>query len=343
MRLIHSMEVRDEAQVGAARRAVHEFAGEVGFAERELAEIDIVVQELGTNAARYAMGGGCVHFTRPPGDEPGVEIFYWDQGPGIDDLDGAVRDGVSTGGSLGAGIGAMRRLMDEFDVYSAVRQQTARLAPLSVARRRTTHGTAILCRKWVVAAGTDAPPPSPPLPMPERAAAMRRSGAWSRPMPGEDTNGDAYFVGHCGAQTLLAVVDGLGHGRGAHEAARAALGVLGDWQGEPLEDLFRDAHEALRPTRGAVMGAAVIDAERETLAYAGVGNIEVRSSTRPNRRAQFQTTARSAPASTASGSGPTSGRKARPFFYRATGSAIRGRWPLTPACCIAARNCSPAS
>ena len=44
------MEVRDEAQVGAARRAVHSFAREVGFTERELAELDIVVQELGTNA-----------------------------------------------------------------------------------------------------------------------------------------------------------------------------------------------------------------------------------------------------------------------------------------------------
>ena len=52
------MEVRDEAQVGAVRRAVHVSAGEIGFTERELAEIDIVVQEVGTNAARYAKGGG---------------------------------------------------------------------------------------------------------------------------------------------------------------------------------------------------------------------------------------------------------------------------------------------
>ncbi|HEX9918974.1 MAG TPA: ATP-binding protein, partial [Pyrinomonadaceae bacterium] len=70
------MEVGDEAQVGAVRRAVHIYAGRIGFTERELAEIDIVVQEVGTNAARYATGGGQIHFTDTLGAEPGLEIFY---------------------------------------------------------------------------------------------------------------------------------------------------------------------------------------------------------------------------------------------------------------------------
>src|SRR5919202_5989 len=114
MREIQSIEVRAEAQVGAARRAVHAYAREVGFTERELAELDIVVQEIGTNAVRYATGGGWLHFTRPLGAEPGIELFYWDKGPGIYDPARAVRDGVSSGGSLGTGLGAVRRLSDEF-------------------------------------------------------------------------------------------------------------------------------------------------------------------------------------------------------------------------------------
>src|SRR5919202_3418179 len=121
MRLIQSMEVTDDAQVGSVRRAVHSFARGVGFTERELAELDIVVQEIGTNAARYAEGGGSLHFTAPLGAEPGIEIFYCDKGPGISDLERAIRDGVSSGGGLGAGLGAIQRLMDEFEVYSTVK------------------------------------------------------------------------------------------------------------------------------------------------------------------------------------------------------------------------------
>jgi anti-sigma regulatory factor (Ser/Thr protein kinase) len=257
------MEVRDEAQVGAVRRAVHMYASRMGFTERELAEVDIVVQEVGTNAARYATGGGQIHFTDTLGAEPGLEIFYTDRGPGIYDLERVVRDGVSTGGSLGAGLGAVRRLMDEFEVYSTV-QSTARLASLA---RRTTHGTALLLRKWVAAAR---------LSDRTHAATARRIGVWTRPHPNEDQNGDAYFVRRRAAQTLLAIVDGLGHGAGAHEASRVALAVLADWQGEGLGEIFGAAHAALRPTRGAVMGACILDTARGSFQYAGVGNIEVR-------------------------------------------------------------------
>ncbi len=260
------MEVRDEAQVGAVRRAVHAYAARLGFDERELAEIDIVVQEVGTNAARYASGGGQIHFTDTLDAEPGLEIFYTDRGPGIYDLDRVVRDGVSTGGSLGAGLGAVRRLMDEFEVYSTV-QNTGRLASLA---RRTTHGTAILSRKWASAAAAR------PSGQTHHETITRRIGVWSRPHPREDRNGDAYFISHRAEQTLLAVVDGLGHGQGAHEASRVALSVLAEWRGEGLEEIFRTAHAALRPTRGAVMGACILDTARGSFQYAGVGNIEVR-------------------------------------------------------------------
>ncbi len=115
MRVFHSLRISEEAEVGAARRAVHRYAASLGFAEQELAELDIVVQEIGTNAARYAKPkGGCLHWTRLLGDEPGLELFYWDKGPGIYDIDRALRDGVSTSGSLGGGLGACRRLLDEF-------------------------------------------------------------------------------------------------------------------------------------------------------------------------------------------------------------------------------------
>jgi len=264
MRVFQSQAIRDEPQVGAARRAVRRFAEQAGFGADALSDLEIVVQEIGTNSVRYATQGGCLHWRETGGGGPGVEILYEDKGPGIQDLDRALRDGVSSAGSLGTGFGAMRRLLDEFDAYSSVKGTTRRLT----STRRTTWGTALFGRKWV------APPRGREQERGREAA--RRRGVWTRPRPGEDRNGDAYFFGEHDGALLLAVVDGLGHGRGAAEAAGAAVEVLGAWGGEPLGDLFWGLHDALRVTRGAVVGAVVIDEERGVFHYAGVGNVEVR-------------------------------------------------------------------
>jgi anti-sigma regulatory factor (Ser/Thr protein kinase) len=262
MRVFHSQAIKDESQVGAARRAVHRYASVLGFGEEALAELDIVVQEIGTNAARYAAGGGCLHWAEALGPDTGLELFYSDKGPGIHDLDRALADGVSSGGGLGTGFGAMRRLLDEFEAHSSVKGTTRRLTH----PRRTTHGTAVLGRKWLGPEGA-----------PGGRALSRRVGVWSRPRPGEDdANGDAYLVREYDGETLLAVVDGLGHGRGAREAAQAALDALAHWEGEPLEEVFAAVHDALRATRGAVMGAVVVNPARHAFHYCGVGNVEVR-------------------------------------------------------------------
>jgi anti-sigma regulatory factor (Ser/Thr protein kinase) len=273
MRPFNTQEIKDDSQVGAARRAVHRFASRAGFREEQLSDLDIVVQEIGTNAARYSSSGGCLHWREAPGEEPGIELFYADKGPGIYDLERALRDGVSTGGSLGSGFGAMRRLLDEFDAFSTIKGTTRRLT----SARRSTYGTVILGRKWADAAvmhEADSP-----------RTHARRIGSWSRPRPGEEMNGDAYFVSEHDGELLLAVIDGLGHGRGASEAARAAVETLEQWSGEPLEELVWGVHESLRATRGAVMGAVVVGRSRESFTYAGVGNVEVRllGSTSPGR------------------------------------------------------------
>jgi serine/threonine protein phosphatase PrpC len=103
-----------------------------------------------------------------------------------------------------------------------------------------------------------------------------RFGVMTRPRPGELVNGDAVMIIDRGVSTLIAVIDGLGHGSGAHQAAEAAKDAIGEWDGEPPVDLIPVAHEALRSTRGAVIGIAVINEGNNTLQYAGVGNIEAR-------------------------------------------------------------------
>jgi hypothetical protein len=170
---------------------------------------------------------------------------------------------------LGAGLGAINRLMDEFDVYSTVRA-TGRLT--LAAQRRTTHGTALLARKWLSAEHA----------MPQITEA-KRIGVWSRPHPHETVNGDAYFIRTRDRATLYAVVDGLGHGSGAKQASDVAIEALGEWRGESLEQVFHAAHTALRATRGAVMSAVVIDSKAQSFQFAGVGNVLVRVFGAPER------------------------------------------------------------
>src|SRR3954470_15653270 len=109
------VEIKNVAHVGSARRAVHHFAREIGFTETGLAELDIVVQEIGTNAVNYSTNGGQLVIATPYRQDNAVELLYLDSGPGIYDLESAMNDGVSTSGGLGAGLGAIKRLMDEFD------------------------------------------------------------------------------------------------------------------------------------------------------------------------------------------------------------------------------------
>ena len=71
---------------------------------------------------------------------------------------------------------------------------------------------------------------------------------------------------------VVAIADGLGHGKGAAEAAAAAIDTVAAWSDLDLLDLFRQMNEALRPTRGAAVGLATVAWESGLITYAAVGN-----------------------------------------------------------------------
>lgn len=97
-----------------------------------------------------------------------------------------------------------------------------------------------------------------------------------QPVQGESTSGDACLVLESPDQVLVAVIDGLGHGKDAHEAAQAALACIRANENCPLDTLLTCCHEALRHTRGAVIAVARIDRRQHRLVHAGIGNIETR-------------------------------------------------------------------
>jgi len=93
------------------------------------------------------------------------------------------------------------------------------------------------------------------------------------PLPGQSESGDLSFIKRVGKGTLIAVVDGLGHGQEAASAAHAAVGALDRYSREPLIELVRRAHDALTGLRGVVLGLAYLDPHAATMAWLGVGNV----------------------------------------------------------------------
>jgi negative regulator of sigma-B (phosphoserine phosphatase) len=91
---------------------------------------------------------------------------------------------------------------------------------------------------------------------------------------GQVVSGDLHVVAPFAGGVLVAVVDGLGHGPDAAEAARVAAAVLQEAAGQPVTSLVERCHAALRRTRGAVLSVASFDARAGTMTWLGVGNVE---------------------------------------------------------------------
>jgi phosphoserine phosphatase RsbX len=91
---------------------------------------------------------------------------------------------------------------------------------------------------------------------------------------GEEESGDLYVVKPTDRGALVVAIDGLGHGPEAAIAARAAAEICSEGDFHDLPGVFDACHEGLKRTRGVVMSAALIDAERHRMEWMGVGNIE---------------------------------------------------------------------
>src|SRR5256885_847377 len=97
-------------------------------------------------------------------------------------------------------------------------------------------------------------------------------GVAARALAGETESGDLHLVKRVGRGTLVAAVDGLGHGAEAAAAARAAVAALDRYAEESLPPLVRRCHEALAGSRGVVMSLAYLGGGQPSLTWLGVGN-----------------------------------------------------------------------
>lgn len=116
--------VRIEADILVARRVARSLAVELGFGPLELTMIATAISEIARNMIVYGGGGEMTFAALSNGSRPGLQVTASDQGPGIADVERAMADGFSTGRGLGLGLPGARRLMDEFQVASALGEGT---------------------------------------------------------------------------------------------------------------------------------------------------------------------------------------------------------------------------
>jgi anti-sigma regulatory factor (Ser/Thr protein kinase) len=238
--------INDPSQVGEARRIALRLAADLDFDETTCGRLAIVVTELGNNLAQHAKDGRLLVANVRSERRPQVEVLSIDHGPGMADVERCLRDGYSTGGTPGTGLGAVQRQSDRFSVFSEPTRGTVIVAGVSPRSLSSTPASAAHRYSWA-AVGLAAPQ--------------------------EAISGDGWSVRLAGDRLQALMADGLGHGvEAARVADTAVAGFEAQGEATPAATVER-IHTALRGSRGAAIAVITLDATAGRVSFCGAGNI----------------------------------------------------------------------
>ena len=230
--------VTDQTSVGGVRRSAAQAAAKLGLDETRSGELAILATEVSRNVLIHGGGGHVIVAGVENSGGPLVRILALDKGAGIENVPQAVSDGYSTTGTMGVGLGAMKRLADRFEIFTG------------------RSGTIVLLEL-----GHDGP-----------VEKVQFAGI-TLPYPGERFCGDGWYCEQTGDRTIAILTDGLGHGPGAAEAAQEAIATFRQRLSAGPGEILTYIHDALRKTRGAVAAIVEICPPQGAVTYAGIGNI----------------------------------------------------------------------
>jgi serine/threonine-protein kinase RsbT len=125
--------IRDQSDVVKVRHEVRAWAARHGFSVLDQTKIVTAASELARNTLIYGLGGTCTIEWLEDGAHTGLRLIFEDKGPGIANIEQALRDGFTTGNGMGLGLGGARRLMSEFQIES----QPGNGTRITVARWKT--------------------------------------------------------------------------------------------------------------------------------------------------------------------------------------------------------------
>lgn len=239
----------ERSYLNLIKREVHHMAAAAGFGNSRLAELDIIIAEITSNLVKHTGGKGgelIVQLFRDRGEDV-LEVIGIDNGPGMSDPVRIMQNRISTTGTLGQGLGAIKRLSDQSDLYSIF-----------------GWGTILLSRLYKTKPKTPNTAPAPKMDI--RAVMVNK--------PGETACGDGWVFRQSGNQYWMLCMDGLGHGAEAHKAVALASEEFLKIRNESSpSQILKQLHLPLKKTRGIVALLAVLDTMKKTVTFCGVGNI----------------------------------------------------------------------
>ncbi|MFW6327013.1 MAG: ATP-binding SpoIIE family protein phosphatase [Bacteroidota bacterium] len=238
----------DRSYSSGIKREIHRLAESLGLSKLRLGETDIIVSEMVSNLNKHASDGELlVKAFQDLHGRTGLELISIDHGPGIENLDEMLKDGNSSTNTLGQGLGAIKRLSDEFDIYSI-----------------TGWGTILLSRIFAH------------NPIQEKRMLRLAINTIMLPKKGERVCGDGWKIIRRGFEYDLIALDGLGHGTEANKAAKAAIDEFSVIKNATPADTIKILHRKIQKTRGAVGMVMHLNTLNNLFSYAGLGNISAR-------------------------------------------------------------------
>ncbi|MCP9804514.1 SpoIIE family protein phosphatase [Cyanobium sp. T1G-Tous] len=287
---------RSDVQIAAVSMQRKDYYPSLSSLDRS--SLGTVIAELGTNILKYGEQGIIRISEVEDGLRIGILIEAIDKGPGIPDLDRALEDHFSTGNSLGLGLPAVKRMSDDLAIVSSPGKGTEvralrwiRLPAVQITKTHTNSSASL-----------------PPASHREQTIDLRPQAGNSpcvlnfeqriRACYPERVSGDQILTTNHAHLWLLAVVDGCGHGPGAHAVAHAVvegmqqrfeqlaaeLSTIDDTETnlapacpaeQWLSELLRTAHQLACGSRGAAIGLSLIDTQRWEMWFSGIGNTRI--------------------------------------------------------------------
>lgn len=231
--------VEEVSQVGQARREAQALADHIGFDGMDAGRVALAATELATNVIKHGHGGRMYLSVVCARGGLGVELCTLDAGPGFS-LAQSLPDGYSTGGTQGLGLGAIRRQATVLEAWSDAK------------------GSVVVARIYASRAARDVDVPY---------------GALRLPMRHEEACGDAWHLHADGQAVAMTLIDGLGHGLQAADAAQAGVAAAAQRGTASAPDLINALHAGMCGSRGGAAAVARVDVASGALEFAGIGNI----------------------------------------------------------------------
>jgi anti-sigma regulatory factor (Ser/Thr protein kinase) len=242
------LKLLDRSYTNYIKKEIRKLAEKVGFSSHRLAEVEIIASEMLSNLLKHSHEGEILFkMIEISEEEKGLELISIDRGPGMANTDEMMADGRSTTSTLGQGLGAIKRLSDDFDIYSL-----------------PSWGTILLSRVYSK------------KPVANKKKDFLSIHAVMLAKPGEIECGDGWAMLKKRFQYKLLALDGLGHGVHAASAVKLAIKEFAEHDNLSPAESIEEMHARIKGTRGAVGMVFHMDNIGNSISFTGLGNISAR-------------------------------------------------------------------